>query len=226
MAVFTIEFGELVDDGFDPGFNDYPIFDESYRQHLNDLIVMWFQFREICITPPARFAVYFKRRMQSIMPYYNKMYETVVMDVNPLYTMQQTTESHTENAAETEANRETNRDESTQGTSSNEDKTRSVFSATPQMQLQGNEDYAANITDAQGNASGTNAGTSNAKTKDYTKSADKALTDYTVTTAGYSGNVGVILDEYRRSLINVDLMIRDELDDLFMQVWTANYSGF
>lgn len=35
MARFTITVGELVDNGYDFGLEDYPIFNEAYRTTLN-----------------------------------------------------------------------------------------------------------------------------------------------------------------------------------------------
>ena len=66
------------------GLNEYPIFDEAYRQMLNDKIIDHFFFREIGFETAAQFQWYMRRTMNEIMPYYNEMYITQAMIDDPL----------------------------------------------------------------------------------------------------------------------------------------------
>ena len=63
MSVYTISINELINSNFDFGLQDYPIFDENYRQTLNNNILNYFLFEEIGLETPQAFkiALYFLR---------------------------------------------------------------------------------------------------------------------------------------------------------------------
>jgi hypothetical protein len=64
---------------------DYPIFDESYRSVLENKILRHFYLREICAETVGVWKHFLDMRMNEIMPYYNKLYESELIDFNPLY---------------------------------------------------------------------------------------------------------------------------------------------
>lgn len=66
------------------GLSDYPIFDENYRQHLNDKIIRHFYFREIGFETAAQFAFFMRRTMHEVMPYYNQLYESNNLITDPI----------------------------------------------------------------------------------------------------------------------------------------------
>ena len=47
MSRYTIELRYLIEGNYDLGLKDYPIFDESYREQLNNKIIQHYYFREI-----------------------------------------------------------------------------------------------------------------------------------------------------------------------------------
>lgn len=59
------------------GLDSYPLFDESYRSHLNEKIIDHFYFREIGFETAAHFAWQMRRTMAEIMPYFNPLYEEI-----------------------------------------------------------------------------------------------------------------------------------------------------
>ena len=63
--------------GYDWGMQDYPIFDEAYREKLNRAIYNHFCFRRIASDTPAMFIFYLNRRMYEQMPNINPVYELV-----------------------------------------------------------------------------------------------------------------------------------------------------
>ena len=75
MPLFSITIHELKKQGFDFGLQDYPIFDESHRQELNQKILEEYEMEEIGTETTALFKFYLNRTMRKIMPYYNKLYE-------------------------------------------------------------------------------------------------------------------------------------------------------
>lgn len=69
------------------GLADYPIFDESYRNHLNYIIKEYFYFDEIGYETPARFAMKLRNKMAIIMPYFNQLYSSALIDIDPMINM-------------------------------------------------------------------------------------------------------------------------------------------
>lgn len=77
---------EMLEQGWNPPLNDYPIFDEEYREGLNNKILNHYLFREIGVETPDKFSFMLHRKMWEIMPYYNQLYESELFDFNPLDT--------------------------------------------------------------------------------------------------------------------------------------------
>lgn len=88
---YTVELRWLLDRGYELNLKNYPIFDESYRDTLNKKIIDHFFFREIGQETPDRFNFMLERKMNEIMPYYNKLYTTQLQDIDPLLTEYLTT---------------------------------------------------------------------------------------------------------------------------------------
>lgn len=84
MAKYTIELGKLVETGYKLALDNYPIFSEDYRRYLNQKIIEHFYFREIGQETADRFNFFLRRKMNEIMPYYNKMYESTLIEFDPL----------------------------------------------------------------------------------------------------------------------------------------------
>lgn len=64
---------------------DFPMWDESYRLVLEKKILKHYYTREICAETVGLWKLWLSDRMNMIMPYYNKLYETTVLEYNPLY---------------------------------------------------------------------------------------------------------------------------------------------
>lgn len=64
---------------------DYPIFDESYRGVLENKIIKHYYTREICAETVGRWKLFLNSRLNDIMPYYNKLYESELLEFNPFY---------------------------------------------------------------------------------------------------------------------------------------------
>lgn len=170
---------------------DFPIFDEDYRAVIETKIIKHYYTREISEETVGLWKLRLNTKMNEIMPYYNQLYKAWSVDFNPLYDTDITTEHTLDN-------------ESTQTTSG---KSTDRFSDTPQGSLQNieNNTYLSNATIVDSNASGTS------------NSTDEYLEKIT----GKRGSMSYskMLDEYRESLINIDLMIIVDLKDLFFKLW-------
>lgn len=64
---------------------DYPIFDNTYKPVLEKKIIKHFYTREIGFETVGRWKLALDARMNEIMPYYNKLYESELLEFNPLY---------------------------------------------------------------------------------------------------------------------------------------------
>ena len=215
MATFTIELRDAVQltDG-DIGLDSYPIFDEDYRPVLNGIILDHYSHREIGAETVDLFRHFLKRRMNEIMPYYNKLYESELMVDNPLLTVNVETvqESDTTNSTESDtvARSET---ESLTGS-----KSRSTSSEMPQVQLSDNGDYASAIADTIAE----NVSNAENNSGETTSVTGAGVATVTGTQKGFTGSINKLLTEHRETLMNIDMMVVDNLDNLFMGIWATS----
>lgn len=214
MANFTVELRSLVEEGEDVGLNDYPIFDEEYRDTLNSKIINHFYFNEIAHETPMIFAQRMRTKMGEIMPYYNKLYLSEQYNYSPFITTRMVTSSTTKGTNVTDNTTNSTTDNASQNTS----KARSVASEFPQTRLGGNEDYAtaANDTASESSSGGSSSGSVRSST------AGKADASNDSTVEGFTGDMASLLTNYRASLLNIDLLVIGELETLFMGVWNNN----
>lgn len=123
MARYTITLQELVESGYKLDLDNYPIFDESYRSHLNQTIIDRFWFQEIGAETPDRFNFFLGRKMRQIMPRYNKYYEIEQEKFDPfLTTLIQQEDEHAgdESGTENQSNsyKETSKTDKKEGSTS------------------------------------------------------------------------------------------------------------
>ncbi len=85
MSKYTTELRYLIENDFDIGLKNYPIFDENYRALLNQKIINHYYFREIAMETAELFKRYLNTTMNEIMPYYNQLYKSELLEFNPFY---------------------------------------------------------------------------------------------------------------------------------------------
>lgn len=71
---------------------DFPIWDEAYRLTLETKILKHYYMREIGAETVGLWKLWLDERLNLIMPYYNELYKTTVLEFNPLYDVDLTTE--------------------------------------------------------------------------------------------------------------------------------------
>lgn len=181
----------------------YPIFDESYKSVLETKICLHYYTREIGSETAGLFKLRLKTKLNEIMPYYNKLYQSELLKFDPLTDIDLTTD-HTlerEGASEDHGKTTGNR------TSWN------LYSDTPQGAVTGieNENYLTNATKDTDNTGGTsdNNGSFN--------STDDYIEHIKGKTAGHT--YAALVKELRETFLNIDMMIIEELKNLFMLVW-------
>lgn len=212
----------------------YPIFDENYRAVLEKKILKHYYFREIGAETYGAWKVFLNRKLNEIMPYYNKLYESELIDFNPMYTTDLTrkkdvtnegTSETTETASGTTTSTNTNTGGSTD-TLSNENVNK--YSDTPQGGLSGlrADRYLTNARIVNDSGSATNAhnetnnGQGTSSSHGSSTGEAKNTEDYLERVTGYEGNVSSeLLLKYRETFLNIDVMVIDELKELFMMIW-------
>lgn len=189
------------------GLDAYPIHRAEYREHLNGVIFNQYMNEEIGHESDSMFRAAMRRVMNLNMPTFIKLYKTVELDYPMLTTMDITTMSHGENSQTAKST-----GTSEQGSTSKSG-TRAISSEFPQTMLADDSDYATAGAD-------TNATTEGAGTSSETgESENLSVGDNTSNTSGYQGHAPALIEAYRASIINVDLMVVDSLSELFMLTW-------
>lgn len=64
---------------------DFPIFDEKYRNVLCRKILKHYYTREICEETVGLWKLRLDTRLNEVMPYFNKLYESELIEFNPMY---------------------------------------------------------------------------------------------------------------------------------------------
>ena len=231
MANFTMEVREMMSQ---PLVNGVFTFDyEFYSDNVQDketfekLFVSHFYFREIGFETPERFKVKLQSKLNLIMPYYRQLALTEwdkVRSIEQMMTSKNLTET-TEHSQSIQGNSETQSNQSsssnaTQNTSSsNESKASNLADGVSQSTL----------TDAYLTASGKTEQTDNTQTESsgtgsqtLTGNNEQQLTEKTTFTS--NGDIGIqtpayAIAEWRKIIININQMIINECDDLFMKIY-------
>lgn len=240
----------------------FPIFDENYRTVLEKKILKHFYTREICEETVGLWKLRLDTKLNEIMPYYNKLYKSELLEFNPLYTANLTRTKKTdydsnrnenENISDTSSSNRTTsnngkvdstNNSTTTGTGSGTSNNTStdLYSDTPQGSLSGVESntYLTNarkVTDNGSTSSKTsNTNSSTGKVESSESGTDNisgtygrirgntdALTsteDYLETVVGYEGtSASDLLLKFRETFLNIDMLIINDLEDLFFQLW-------
>ena len=209
---------------------DFPIFDESYRGVLERKILKHFYTREICEETVGLWKLRLDTKLNEIMPYYNKLYNSELLDFNPLYSdnLARTRKTNLDSNRKTSNNGKTTSNNMTQG-SGNGNTTNNgsdLYSDTPQGSIVGLEEntYLTNARKTTDNSSTTTTTTnmSNGTVDSSDNGSDnlKSTEEYLESVSGWSGISGSeLIMKYRETFLNIDVMILNELEDLFFQLW-------
>lgn len=137
------------------------IFDENYRAVICKKILKHYYLREICSETVGIWKLWLNTRLEEILPYYNQLYKSALLEFNPLYDVNITRthnrtidENKTENGTITETSTDKNtgsgtRDNTASGTNNNSgtsnvsdsgsSNSKDLYSDTPQGALTGVE---------------------------------------------------------------------------------------
>lgn len=173
----------------------FDIFDPDYKPVLETKILKHYYLREIGQETVGVWKHFLDMKLNEIMPYYNKLYESAAITYDPIHDVDYYREHKGESAGQS----------STQNAANGWD----YYSDTPQGGV-GKLEALTYLTDARhvtnsGNTSGNMSNTD----------------EYLEHVFGKMGttNYAKMIEEYRAALLNIDVMIIDELRDLFLNLW-------
>ena len=202
MSKYTTTIKNLIDNNFDFQLTSYPIFDENYRNTLNNNILNHYYENEIGFETASLFRFYLKQKLNEIMPYYNTLYNVqkellnnITGNVNLTETLKRDTKSDTKS----------NSNSNSGG--------KNVFLDTPQGDTYKGDidstDYATNVTWNKNNIN------------DESTSTGTGIENYIKTIIGNNGNKYnvEVINIVKDNLLNIDLLIINELNELFMQIF-------
>ena len=223
---------EIIANSLDKVFDfDFPIFDESYRSVLETKILRHYYTREIGLETVGLWKHFMNMRLNEIMPYYNKLYNSELLEFNPLYNVKYDIR-HDGTSHGTSADVESGKlsEDITDDRSSErdwDDTSMDKFSDTPQGAVTNLENGSYLTTARQINRSGNDD-----LSEDYSRDRDVTTSNnrngrfdntdaYIRHVEGNNGAVAFsdLLLKFRETFLNIDMMIINELNDLFMGVW-------
>lgn len=170
---------------------EYPIFDTKYKPVLETKILKHYYTQEIGAETVGLWRLWLDTTMNEIMPYYNKLYESELLEFNPFYDYDLTRDYK----------------KKTNGSSEQTGVSRDLYSDTPQGSLQ-NVENQTYLTDA----------------RKITNNIDNEITnidDYLEHVKGKISGVSYseLLQQYRKTFLNIDMMVINALSDLFFNLW-------
>lgn len=212
----TVELGEIVASGVNIWDFEYPVPAETVhyngksakvpfnKKAFEQKILDHYRFRQIGQETVGRWLHYFRTRIREIMPYYVQLYEFEAKWFNvddPLesYNLVETFkgDSHGSGAVKTHGHTENTGNEK--------------FSDTPQGSISNIDSYMTTATKT----------ANNVNDNSNTDTTNTGSTSHTLTRRGNIGvqPLGGEVQNIRDAFINIDLMVINELKDLFIQVY-------
>lgn len=213
MAKYTTTIRNLMDNNFDFGLNDYPIFDPEYRTVLNNKILMHYYMDEIGFETAGLFKVYLNNKMNEIMPYYNELYKKqkdLLLNFDKTTNL---TETFTrDNTTDTNTKSNSTSSNTASGSSKN------VYQDTPMGSI--TQQDIDNYDHASSQEFNKNQNTSSIQDNSNLTGKATSLENYIRTKTGNNGRLyGIeILKMIKNNYMNIDEMVINELQDLFMGI--------
>ena len=202
-------------------------FDEEYRGVLCKKILKHYYLREIGCETVGIWLLWMNTKLEEIMPYYNKLYESELIKFNPMYDVdwnRKGNKTGNESGSGSRSTSGNNSGTNTQsGTSSNTRK--DLYSDTPQGSLTGveSETYLTNARKVSDSGeTGVNGSTSGSY-EDSESSSNKVDTteNYVESVSGKqgTGSYSKMLNEFRETFLNIDMQVIEEFAEMFMELW-------
>ena len=242
MANYTMEIRQLTDNPLIGLFTfDYDFYSDNPKdkEEFEKLFVQWYYFREIGFETPERFKLKLQAKLNMIMPYYRQLALTEwdkVRTVEQMMTSKNLKETSTHEQSITGNNESSSNGQSNQSgkgsstqhqsTSSTQNgKSSNLSDGVSQASLQDGYLTSTSSVDDKGNQtlSGSTSDNTEVKSSQNTSGTNnQVLTESTTFTS--EGDIGIqtpayAITEWRKVLININQMIIEECNDLFMKLY-------
>jgi hypothetical protein len=208
MSKNTIEINQLVNDlDFNLFDFEYNLYDNELKEVFEKKFIDHFYFYEIGLTPIARFKKALQIKLNDIYPYYKQLYQTELRcndidfmlnkDLKESYTRELTGNSSVNQSS----------------TSTSNDTSLNINNDTPQNKIDDLDNYMTSASKNTDNSTMSSNGTNSAE--------NNSTEIYSLIS---QGNIGVtssaeLLEKWRNVLINIDQLIFEECNDLFMLIY-------
>ena len=199
MGQYTLELREIVNNRDIFKSINYDLYNNDYKPTFEEKFIKRFYFREIGSETVGRFLIYLETMLNEIMPYYTRLYKTTTYQYDPLLNYDLIEEVTREIVGENSSSSSTsntgeNRSYDTPVVKS------SLYDYKKSPSFIGSSDDRVNYN-----------GNTNNKTNEVNRRTTK-------------GNIGVmstqdLIEKERKLIIDIDRLILDELEILFMQVF-------
>lgn len=227
MSKYTTQLRYIVESGYNLGLSDYPIFDGNYREILNQKIIQHYYFREIGLETSQLFKVFLNRKMNEIMPYYNQLYESAKLVVDPLNTIsvEEVFNKQNEQKGDDVFKTSTNRERTVNDTTITTANSKNLSNDTPMGTLGDpwSENYAtvAGQDEGESNVTVTNTEKEEESKNDNRTTGNTGKENSTKSIKGKNDSTSYseLLIKYRETFLNIDMLVIGELEPLFMGIW-------
>ena len=242
MANYTMEIRQMIDNSLIGLFTfDYDFYSDNPKdkEEFEKLFVQWYYFREIGFETPEHFKLKLQAKLNMIMPYYRQLALTEwdkVRTVEQMMTSKNLKETSTHEQSITGNNESSSNGQSNQSakgsstqhqstTNTQNGKSSNLSDGVSQASLQDGYLTSTSSVDDKGNQTLSGATTDNTevKTIQNTSGTNKqVVTESTTFTS--MGDIGIqtpayAITEWRKILININQMIIEECNDLFMKLY-------
>lgn len=197
MANYTIELYKIVRSNIDIFPKEYNFYNEENKKAFEEKFIRHFFFREIGFETVERFKFHLETKLNEIYPYYSHLYKTSIYDYNPIlnYDVDEEITREVEGTSSMNA--------SSRGSGNNKQFDTPI---TKNNNYKNSPSFINDISDSseqQGNSNNSQLETNKRRTK---------------------GNIGVmttqdLIMKERQIIINIDKLIIEECEDLFMQIY-------
>lgn len=208
---------------------DYDFYSDNLhdKETFEKLFISYFYFREIGFETPERFKVKLQSKLNLIMPYYRQLALTEwnkVKSIEQMMSSKELTETteHTQTIqgnSETQSNQSSTSNATQSTSSSNESKTSNLADGVSQPSLTDGYLTSTGKTEQTDNSQSEATGNAN---QSISGNNEQQLTEKTTFTS--KGDIGIqtpayAITEWRKVIININQLIINECEDLFMKIY-------
>lgn len=221
----TVELDDIIKSGVDIWAFDYPSYYKGDdKKAFEQKVLDHYRFRQIGQETVGRWLHYFRTRVREIMPFYLQLYESQELmqsledpfgnvDITETFEETRTGESETES----HVTNSTDRNEETFTTTGNTRK----YSDTPQGSIANLDTHLSEATVDDGTQNDTGTVSEEATGSSSSSGSETGTVRHTLTRKGNQGvnTYAHDMKELRETFLNIDMMIINELNDLFLKVY-------